>query len=83
MFIDHSTHALKLYWKGGYCLDAVSSSSLAVTKVVLGEAPPSLEPMVASEIATETVWQVATEQSKYWKSVNPKACEPREGMSIR
>jgi hypothetical protein len=38
--------------------------------------------MVASEAGTETVWQVAMEQSKYWKSVNPKACEPREGLSF-
>jgi hypothetical protein len=36
--------------------------------------------MVASEAGTETVWQVAMEQSKHWKSVNPKACEPREGL---
>lgn len=36
--------------------------------------------MVASETGTETVWQVAMEQSKYWKNVDPKACEPREGM---
>lgn len=36
--------------------------------------------MMASEAGTETVWQVALEQSKYWKSINPKACEPREGM---
>jgi len=38
--------------------------------------------MMASEAGTETVWQVALEQSKYWKSINPKACEPREGMYI-
>lgn len=35
--------------------------------------------MVAGETATETVYLVAREQSKYWKSVDPKACEPREG----
>jgi histone deacetylase 6 len=52
---------------------------LAVTKVILGEAPPELPPMVAGETATETVWQVAMEQSKYWKNIDPKACEPREG----
>ena len=57
----------------------MSASSLAVAKVLLGGAPLELGPMVASEEATETVWQVAMEQSKYWKSVNPKACEPREG----
>jgi histone deacetylase 6 len=54
---------------------------LAVTKVILGEAPPELPPMVAGETATETVWQVAMEQSKYWKNIDPKACEPREGKS--
>ena len=36
--------------------------------------------MTASEAATETVFLVAREQSKYWKSVDPKACEPREGI---
>lgn len=37
---------------------------------------------MASEAGTETVWQVALEQSKYWKGINPKACEPREGTYI-
>jgi histone deacetylase 6 len=37
--------------------------------------------MVAGETATETVWQVAMEQSKYWKNIDPKACEPREGRN--
>ena len=37
--------------------------------------------MIASEIATETVWQVASEQSKYWKNLDPKKCEPMEGVS--
>jgi len=65
--------------QGGYNLDSISSSALAVTKVILGEAPPELSPMVAGETATETIWQVAMEQSKHWKNVDPKACEPREG----
>ena len=38
-----------------------------MAQVILGDAPPELGPMVASDIATETVWQVAIEQSKYWK----------------
>ena len=61
-------------------MDAISTSATAVARVVLGEAPPELPPMTASEVATETVWQVAMQQSKYWKSVVPKACEPRDGM---
>ncbi|KAJ3487452.1 hypothetical protein NLI96_g3543 [Meripilus lineatus] len=82
----HMTHMLSslaggrlvVALEGGYNLDAISASALAVAKVILGEIPPELPSMVASDIATETVWQVATEQSKYWKSINPKACEPIE-----
>jgi histone deacetylase 6 len=53
---------------------------VAVARVILGEAPDQLPPMSASEAATETVFLVAREQSKHWKSVDPKACEPREGI---
>lgn len=60
-------------------MNSISVSALAVTRVLLGEAPDQLPPMTASEEATETVWLVAKEQSKYWKSVDPRACEPREG----
>ena len=35
--------------------------------------------MYASEAATETVWQVAMQQSKYWNCMHPKTLEPREG----
>ncbi|KAH7888763.1 histone deacetylase clr3 [Phlebopus sp. FC_14] len=66
--------------EGGYNLKSISNSALAVARTLLGEAPPELPPMVASEAGTETVWQVALEQSKYWKTVNPKACEPREDV---
>lgn len=38
--------------------------------------------MVANELATETVWAVATHQSKYWKNVDPKSCEPSEGLLL-
>lgn len=65
--------------QGGYCLDAIAASALAVTQIILGDMPPALPPLVASETATETIWQVALEQSKYWKNVDPKACEPIEG----
>jgi hypothetical protein len=47
----------------------------------LGEAPDELPPLEANAAATETVWLVARQQSKYWKNVDPKACEPREGQS--
>lgn len=68
--------------QGGYNLDSISNSTLAVARVLLGDAPPEFPALVASEAGTETVWQVALEQSKYWKNINPKACEPREGIYI-
>lgn len=65
--------------QGGYNLDSIAKSALAVTRVILGEPPDELPSMVAGEIATETVWQVAMIQSQFWKNVDPKACEPQEG----
>ncbi|KAG6845885.1 hypothetical protein H0H87_000691 [Tephrocybe sp. NHM501043] len=84
----HMTHMLSglaggrlvVALEGGYNLESISRSALAVTGVLLGEAPEQLPPLVASENATETVFFVAREQSKYWKSIEPKACEPREGL---
>ena len=38
-----------------------------------------MEPLVASESATETIYAVAMKQSKYWKNLDPKKCEPIEG----
>ena len=65
--------------QGGYTLESLSNCALAVGRMLLGEAPPELPPLVASEVESETVWLVAKEQSKYWKNINVKACEPKEG----
>ncbi|KAJ3856228.1 histone deacetylase complex protein [Lentinula lateritia] len=83
----HMTHMLSglaggrlvVALEGGYNLNATMKSALAVTKVILGEAPDPLPPMHASETATETVYLVAKEQSKYWKNIDANSCEPREG----
>jgi histone deacetylase 6 len=64
--------------EGGYNVDAIAKSSLAVAKVLLGEPPAELAPMTAEDVGAETIWLVAKEQSKYWKNVDPKACEPRD-----
>ncbi|KAJ7462383.1 histone deacetylase complex protein [Mycena galericulata] len=68
--------------EGGYNLDSITNSALAVTEIILGGAPGEMKSMVASEAAAETVWLVAKEQSKYWRSVSPKACEPQEGAFV-
>jgi len=35
----------------------------------------------ASDVATETVYQCAYVQSRYWNSIDPKACEPMEEVA--
>lgn len=65
--------------QGGYDLDALSSSALAVAKTLLGEELPELLPMTASDLATEVVYQVAKIQKRYWKTINVAACEPLMG----
>ncbi|KAH9968413.1 histone deacetylase complex protein [Lactifluus volemus] len=64
--------------EGGYTLESLSNCALAVGRMLLGEAPPELPPLVASEVEAETVWLVAKEQSKYWKNIDIKACQPKE-----
>ena len=64
--------------QGGYNLEAISRSALAVAQVLLGENPAEMGPLKASEAATEVIHQVAKVQSKYWKSIDVKACEPPE-----
>ncbi|KAK7053323.1 Histone deacetylase hda1 [Paramarasmius palmivorus] len=84
----HMTHMLSslaggrlaVVLEGGYNIESSAKSAIAVLKVVLGEAPQELPPLTVSEEGTETVWLVAKEQSKYWTSVDPKACEPREDV---
>ena len=46
---------------------------------MLGETPPELGALQASEVATEVIHQVAKVHSKYWKSIDPVSCEPPEG----
>ncbi|KAG8850391.1 Histone deacetylase hda1 [Tulasnella sp. 330] len=76
----HMTHMLTSLanGRGGYNLKSISTSSLAVAEVLLGNPPPLMPEQQASEVATETVWQVSRVQSHYWKSINPKQCEPQE-----
>ncbi|KAH8828004.1 histone deacetylase complex protein [Flagelloscypha sp. PMI_526] len=64
--------------EGGYEVEMIAKCSVAVTKVLLGESPGEIGPLVASEEATETVYLVARQQSRYWKTLDVEACEPYE-----
>ncbi|KIR69589.1 histone deacetylase 6/10 [Cryptococcus bacillisporus CA1873] len=86
----HMTHMLSslaggklvVALEGGYNLRAISDSALAVARVLLGEIPPELGILRASQAATEVVYQVALEQSKYWECIDVKACEPPEVIEL-
>ncbi|KAG8936674.1 Histone deacetylase hda1 [Tulasnella sp. 418] len=64
--------------EGGYNLQSISNSALAVAEILLGGAPPMMPEQSASDVVTETVWQVAKIQSRYWKSIDVKLCEPKD-----
>jgi hypothetical protein len=78
-FSFYIARARELTHQGGYNLSAISNSAFAVAQVLLGETPPELGALKASEVATEVVHQVAKVHSKYWKSIDPVGCEPPEG----
>ncbi|CAE6428524.1 unnamed protein product [Rhizoctonia solani] len=66
--------------EGGYNLDSISRSALAVTCALLGDPLPELPRLEASEIATEVVWQVARVQSKYWHCIQASSLEPGDSV---
>ena len=56
--------------EGGYNLDAISDSALAVTRVLLGEAPPALPAGIASSTAgVDTVKRASRAHAPYWRSL--------------
>ncbi|KAF9017536.1 hypothetical protein BDZ89DRAFT_1074786, partial [Hymenopellis radicata] len=81
----HMTHMLSglaggrlvVALEGGYNVESVAQSALAVAKILVMESPPELPPLRVNEIGTETVWLVAKQQSRYWNSISPQACTPR------
>jgi histone deacetylase 6 len=76
----HMTHMLKslaggklvVCLEGGYNLQAIALSALAVTKTLMGETPPKIPETAATRTGIETVRKVVIHQSKYWKCLEPK-----------
>lgn len=81
----HMTHMLSslangklvVALEGGYNLDSIRNSAVAVMRVLMGEAPPYLLPMVASKAATETVYQTARVHARYWNNLNAPPLDAR------
>lgn len=75
----HMTHLLKSLAKGnlvvvlegGYNLDSIAVSALAVAKVLVGEPPELLKTTVPKIETVETIDTVIECQSKYFKSLRP------------
>jgi histone deacetylase 6 len=75
----HMTHMLKSLAKGnlvvvlegGYNLDSIAVSALAVAKVLVGEPPDLLKTTVPKLEAVETIDTVIEIQSKYFKCLKP------------
>ncbi|VDC05189.1 unnamed protein product [Peniophora sp. CBMAI 1063] len=80
----HMTHMLSrlaggrvvVALEGGYNVNSVARSALAVGRTLLGESPPEMEPLTASEEASETIFAVAKFQSQFWKKIDMRAVEP-------
>ncbi|ODV62666.1 histone deacetylase HDA1 ASCRUDRAFT_32334 [Ascoidea rubescens DSM 1968] len=53
--------------EGGYNLNSISISALAVTKALIGEPPDLLQSTIPCVEAIETIYKVLKQQSKYWK----------------
>lgn len=58
--------------EGGYNLDSVSVSALAVTKVLLGDPPGPPATETPSEAAIQDIDEVLYHQSRHWRNVGPK-----------
>jgi histone deacetylase 6 len=77
----HMTHMLMQLAKGkvvaclegGYNLEAISKSALAMTRVLMGEPPDRLTDTVPTPVGVKSVQQVMRLQSKFWKCLYPKS----------
>ena len=58
--------------EGGYNLDSISLSALAVTKTLMGEAPPRIHETAATKTGVENVRKVIMHQSQFWRCLHPK-----------
>ena len=58
--------------EGGYNLDAIANSALAVTKTLMGQAPPRKQFAEATPSGLATIFKVITHHSQYWKCLVPR-----------
>ncbi|KAF8597513.1 histone deacetylase clr3 [Ceratobasidium sp. AG-I] len=66
--------------EGGYNLDSISNSAVAVVSALLGDQLPELPRLEASAVATEVVWHVSRIQGLYWHCIQAPSLEPKEDV---
>lgn len=79
----HMTHMLKglaggkvvACLEGGYNLQSIAKSALAMTRTLMGEDPERMGPYETTPSAVAVVNQCIRTQSKYWKCMYPKMRE--------
>lgn len=69
--------------QGGYNLESISKSALAVTRTLMGEPPGRLNNVTASPSAIATVKKVAAFQSKYWPCIIMKDIDQGPRFSFK
>ncbi|CAN6611217.1 histone deacetylase Hda1p [Trichomonascus vanleenenianus] len=62
---------LAVVLEGGYNLNAIAKSALAVTKVLLGDPPGMPHTKVPTEHAVRDVEEVVKTHAKYWRALRP------------
>lgn len=75
----HMTHQLSslaggklvLALEGGYDLPAISHSAVECIRVLLGDDPPPIGPLVCQDAAADAVEASVRALSPYWKSLRP------------
>ncbi|KAF1990579.1 hypothetical protein K402DRAFT_417366 [Aulographum hederae CBS 113979] len=61
--------------EGGYNLESIANSALAVTRTLMGEPPDRLSPDIGSELtesAIDNIDMVIRQQSRFWSCLYPK-----------
>ncbi|KAI5787096.1 histone deacetylase Clr3 [Geopyxis carbonaria] len=87
MLMSLANGKLVICLEGGYNLNSISHSAVAVTKVLMGEPPGRLhEGYIASDSAIKVIAECIAEQSKYWRCMKPQkslAAETYESTGLK
>lgn len=76
---------LLIFGQGGYNLDSISKSALAVTRTLLGEPPDRIEKTRPTKSGAATVDMVRVYQRRFWPCLasDPKSSTKGESWDLR